>query len=71
MSQKQRRSRGMRQVVLKGLAMVLIGIAVAASVRAGVVITQSTALHAQASRPVPLVLRFLEVQVCPEEEATL
>ncbi len=52
----------MGKIVLQGLFVVFVGVAVAASVGAGVVVPQSPALHAKASGSVPFVGRFLEME---------
>ena len=51
----------MGQIVLHGLCVVFVGVAVAATVGAGVVVPQSPALHAKTSCAVSLMGRFLEM----------
>ena len=60
-AKQQGRGRVVPAVVLQRLAVVFVGVAVAASVRAGVVVPQSAALHAGASFPVAFMGGSLEV----------
>lgn len=60
-AEQQGRGRVVPAVVLQRLAVVFVGVAVAASVRAGVVVPQSAALHAGTSFPVAFMGGFLEV----------
>ncbi len=50
----------MGKKVLQGLFVVFVGVAVAAAVGAGVVISEAPAFHAQASCTIPFVSRSLE-----------
>ena len=51
----------MGEIVLQSLCVVFVGVAVAATVGAGVVVSQSPALYAKTSGAVPLMGRFLEM----------
>ena len=48
-------------IILQSLVMVFVGVAVAATVGAGVVVPQSPALHTKTSGAVSLMGRFLEM----------
>ena len=52
----------MREIVLQGFVVVFVGVAVAAAVGTGVVVSQATAFHAETSRPITFVRCSLEVQ---------
>ncbi len=51
----------MGEIVLHSLSVVFVGVAVAATVGAGVVVPQSPALYAKTSGAVSLMGRFLEM----------
>ena len=52
----------MCQIVLQGLVVVFVGVAVAATVGAGIVVAQAPAFHTEASGAIALMRRFLKVQ---------
>ena len=61
MAQQQRRFRIVGEIILERPRVVFIGVAVAATVGAGVVVPQSPALYAKTSCAVSLMGRFLEM----------
>ena len=61
MPQQQGRMRVVGEIVLQSFRVIFVGVAVAATVGAGVIVSQSPAFQAKAPGAVPFVGSFLEM----------